>query len=171
MTSEDRAEEMGPEIESYVEFRPTLVVGLGGTGHEVLVRLKARFLETFGEDIFSVVKLLAFDTADESFSAPTEGGSLVRLDKDSELVNIGHVPVQALVRNIDRQPAIKAWLPENLPVRAITAGAKQIRPLGRLALFYHYDHDAKVRDRLQTMIQNLCLIFIGACWRFGTCLT
>jgi hypothetical protein len=146
------------EIESYVEFRPTLVIGLGGTGHEVLVRLKAQFIETFGEEIFRVVKLRAFDTADESFAVPTEAGKQIRLDKDSELINIGHVPVQGIIRNIDRSPAVKAWLPENLPVRAITAGAKMIRPLGRLALFYHYDHDAKVRDRLQAVIRSLANI-------------
>lgn len=154
--SEDRIYE--EEIESYVEFRPTLVIGLGGTGHEVLVRLKARFIETFGEDIFRVVKLRAFDTADESIVVPMESGDMVRLDKDSELINIGHVPVQGIIRNIDKSPTIQVWLPESLPVRAITAGAKQIRPLGRLALFYHYDHDAKVRDRLQAVIRSLANI-------------
>lgn len=156
MDFEDRIYE--EEIESHVEFRPTLVIGLGGTGHEVLVRLKARFIETFGEDIFRVVKLRTFDTADESLFVPMGSGEMVRLDKDSELINIGHVPVQGIVRNIDRNPAVEAWLPKNLPVRAITAGAKQIRPLGRLALFYHYDHDAKVRDRLQAVIRSLANI-------------
>jgi len=156
MDLQDRTYE--DEIESYIEFRPTLVIGLGGTGHEVLVRLKALFIQNFGEEIFRVVKLRTFDTADESIAVPTETGQLVHLDKDSELINIGHVPVQGIVRNIDRNPAIKAWLPEKLPVRAITAGAKQIRPLGRLALFYHYDHDAKVRDRLQAVIRSLANI-------------
>lgn len=143
------------EIESNIEFRPTLVIGLGGTGHEVVVRLKARFLQTFGEEIFRVVKLRVFDTADESIAVSTETGQLISLDRDSELINIGHVPVQGIIRNLDRSPAIAAWLPDNLPVRAITAGAKQIRPLGRLALFYHYDHDVKVRDRLQAVIRSL----------------
>lgn len=144
------------EIEDYVEFRPTLVVGLGGTGHEVVVRLKARLIQTFGDEIFRVVKLRAFDTANESVVVPTETGQLVRLDRDSELINIGNVPVQDIIDNIDRHPAIKAWLPEELSVIAITAGAKQIRPLGRLALFYHYQGEAQVRRRLQAVLASLC---------------
>jgi len=63
--------------------------------------------------------------------------------------------VGSILRNLDRHPTIKAWLPTNLPVRAITAGAKAIRPLGRLALFYHYNQEARVRDRLLTSIRSL----------------
>lgn len=146
------------EIEASLEFRPTLVIGLGGTGHEVLVRLKARFLDTFGEDAFKAIKLLVFDTADESLAVSTESGRLVSLLRDTELINIGHIPVERLIRNLDKHPAIKAWLPEKLPPRAITAGAKQIRPLGRLALFYHYNQDAKIQDRLTAVIRALANI-------------
>lgn len=148
-------EELG---EVTMEFRPTLVIGLGGTGHEVLVRLKARFLDTYGDDVFKVVKLISFDTADESVTVASESGRIVSLVKDVELINIGHVPVGSIIRNLDRHPTIKEWLPPNLPVRAITAGAKAIRPLGRLALFYHYNQDARIRDRLLSLIRSLANI-------------
>ena len=156
LLDEEYMEDEIPEIT--MEFRPTLVIGLGGTGHEVLVRLKARFLDTYGENVFKVVKLISFDTADESITVSSERGQPVSLVKDVELVNIGHVPVGSLLRNLDRHPTIKSWLPSNLPVRAITAGAKAIRPLGRLALFYHYNQDARVRDRLSTLIRSLANI-------------
>ena len=144
------------ETLALVEFRPTLVIGLGGTGHEVVVRLKARFLETFGPDIFKIVKLLVFDTAQETVHVTNALGADVTLTKDTELINIGHVPVSSLLSNLDINPTIKAWLPaDQLSVSAIHAGAKMIRPLGRLAFFYHFNHDAKIRDRLLSVIRAL----------------
>lgn len=145
----------GRELGTAIEFRPTLVIGLGGTGHEVLVRLKARFTETFGSDIFKIVKLLAFDTADETKTITNNLGQPVSLTKETELVNIGHVPVSSLLHNLDIHPTIRAWLPDNMPVRSITAGAQAVRPLGRLALFYHFNHEADVKNRLLGMIQEL----------------
>ncbi len=134
-------------------FRPTLIVGLGGTGHEVVVRLKARFLDTFGPEVFRIIKLLVFDTADEGITVNTARGEPVSLDKGTELINIGHVPTSGIIKHLDRHPAIAAWLPDELPARAITAGAQQVRPMGRLALFYHFE--GAVRPRLEQAIRDL----------------
>ena len=155
---EEEDEVDAEETLASVEFRPTLVIGLGGTGHEVLVRLKARFIETYGPDIFKIVKMLVFDTAQETIHVSNELGEDVTLNKDTELVNIGHVPVSSLLNNLGRNPSIQAWLPaEELKskVSSIHAGAKQIRPLGRLAFFYHYSQDAKIKDRLLGVIRAL----------------
>jgi hypothetical protein len=135
-----------------IQFRPTLVVGLGGSGHEVVVRLKASLMDAFGERVFDIVKLLVFDTADEPTQVPNARGELVNLEKGTELVNIGGVPVPAIKANLDRQPTIKSWLPPDLPVRALTAGASQVRPLGRLAFFHHF---MSIRSILQSRIMNL----------------
>jgi len=133
-------------------LRPTLIIGLGGTGHEVLVRLKARYLDAYGEEVFRVTKLLSFDTAEESKDAMRESGELVQLDRSTELVHIGNVPTQRILQNIGLHPTIKAWLPSNIPARAITAGAMQVRPMGRLALFNHFD---MIKSRLDQCIRNL----------------
>lgn len=124
---EEEDEVDAEETLASVEFRPTLVIGLGGTGHEVLVRLKARFIETYGPDIFKIVKMLVFDTAQETIHVSNELGEDVTLNKDTELVNIGHVPVSSLLNNLGRNPSIQAWLPaEELKskVSSIHAGAK-----------------------------------------------
>jgi hypothetical protein len=134
------------------EFRPTLIIGLGGTGHEVLVRLKAKLLDTFGEDAFKVVKLLSFDTADEPLQATTSRGEQVRLGRNTELVSISNVPVADLITHIDRHPTIKNWIPKNLPVTSINAGARMVRPLGRVALFHHYN---VIKAQLQKAIEQL----------------
>ena len=134
-------------------LRPTLIIGLGGTGHEVLVRLKARYLDAYGEDIFRIIKLLSFDTAEEAKDATREGGELVQMDRGTELIHIGNVPTTRILKNLDIHPTIKAWLPSNMPARAITAGAMQVRPMGRLALFNHFQ--SQVRSNLELAIRAL----------------
>ncbi len=133
-------------------LRPTLIIGLGGTGHEVLVRLKARYLDAYGEDVFRIIKLLAFDTADEAKNTITEDGTPVQLDRGPELIHIGNVPTQRILKQIDLHPTIKAWLPTNMPSRSITAGAQQVRPMGRLALFTHFP---KIKQFLEQAIRAL----------------
>jgi len=140
-----------------VEFRPTLVIGLGGTGHEVVVRLKARFLETFGPDIFKIVKLLVFDIAQETVHVTSEGGSDVTLTQDTELVNIGDVPVADLLNNLNRHPTIEAWLRADELRRefSVFARFKSHRRWARLALFYHFNQGARIKDRLMSVIHAL----------------
>ena len=135
------------------ELRPTLIVGLGGTGHEVLVRLKARYLDAYGEEVFRIIKLLSFDTAEESKEALTEAGTLIQLDKSTELIHIGNVPTTRILKNLELHPTIKSWLPPDLPARSITAGAQQVRPMGRLALFHHFR--GKVQPFLEQAIRAL----------------
>jgi len=36
------------EMQRQTNMRPTLLIGLGGTGQKVLVQLKARFIRNFG---------------------------------------------------------------------------------------------------------------------------
>ncbi len=138
------------------EMRPALIVGLGGTGQEVLVRIKARFLETFGMDALSVIKLAALDTRDEKLETKLDNGQTVSLNKNTELLDIGNVPTIQVLQHLDTNyRQVKAWLPDNIPSQSIVAGARQIRPLGRLALFFHY---AKIRNYLDNLIQNLANI-------------
>lgn len=133
-------------------LRPTLFIGLGGTGHEVLVRLKARYLDAYGDEIFRITKFLSYDTADEAKDASREDGSFARLDRGTELLHIGNVPTTRILNQLDIHPTIKAWLPANMPGRAITAGAQQVRPMGRLALFHHF---SMIQSTLEQGIRQL----------------
>jgi hypothetical protein len=120
--------------------RPTLVIGLGGTGHRILVHLKRQLMRAYGAVPEDLVRLLAFDTADEPLSL-TEGEGTVSLEADRELFNIGHTPVPNIIRNLDRQPAIEDRLPkiQSLPAVVLRGGARQIRPLGLLALLWRFE--------------------------------
>lgn len=134
-------------------LRPALIVGLGGTGHRLAVHLKATFVRAVGQAPPERVRILAFDTADESIAVAL-GDQSVALETDRELFNIGHTPVGSILRNLDRQPAIAARLPSlhALPPVMLRAGAKQVRPLGLLALLWRFD---EVERRLKTAIWEL----------------
>ncbi len=141
------------EMQQRVGMRPTMLIGLGGTGQKVLVQLKARFIRNYGQ-VPPAVEFLCFDT-DQSAEQTRVDGQIVRLTGETELVNIGGVQTAEIVSNLERYPAIAAWITEDkerIPKGAITMGAKQVRPLGRLSLFWHVE---KIYDKMFTSVQRL----------------
>lgn len=136
-----------------VEFRPTLIVGLGGTGTTVLTHVKALLLDNFNEDVFNIIRLISFDTDDRLPEVRRKNGQVARLSTDEgEFINIGYVPTTNVMRNLDRYPEIKDWLPADMPIPAITQGARMVRLLGRLSLFYHF---RKIADAIDPQIRRL----------------
>jgi hypothetical protein len=141
------------EMQQRVGMRPTMLIGLGGTGQKVLVQLKARFIRNYGQ-VPPAVEFLCFDT-DQSAEQTQVDGQIVRLTGETELVNIGGVQTAEIVSNLDRYPAIASWITEDkerIPKGAITMGAKQVRPLGRLSLFWHVE---KIYDKMFSSVQRL----------------
>jgi len=140
------------------QIRPTLIVGLGGTGRAVLVRVKARFLETFGTEIFQLIKLVALDTDPREVAVQATSGATISLNNNTEFLHIGAVSTVEILQNLDISfPHIKVWLPSpsNLPKGAITDGAKMTRPLGRLAFFVNF---RRIYDHLHNQIVALASI-------------
>lgn len=125
------------DLQRKVGIRPTLLIGLGGTGQKVLVQIKARFQKNYGF-VPKDIKFLAFDT-DPNAEKASLGDKPITLLPDRELINIGGIEPTQILANLDRHPAIAAWITEDkerIPAQAIVAGAKQVRPLGRLSLFW-----------------------------------
>jgi len=138
-----------------LDLRPTLIIGLGGTGCRIAVELKARLQEQFGSGIHDrVLRIVCFDTASESFTArmPNAAERTVQLDPEQEFVRISDVPLYDLKRSPDSSPAIYKILPRGLNSTQIDQGAQQVRRLGRVALFYH---DSEVRSKLLRTIQEM----------------
>ena len=46
-----------------VVFRPTVVIGLGGTGYEVVLKLKKRFIDVYGS-VPEIIQFLSIDTTE-----------------------------------------------------------------------------------------------------------
>ncbi|MGA9347419.1 MAG: tubulin-like doman-containing protein [Anaerolineae bacterium] len=139
------------------EFRPTLIIGLGGTGTKVVMGVKYLFLKRYGR-VPPIIRLLVVDTADERDRVNLElnSGDAVTLDAN-EFLSIEWVDTPRIMQRIHEPKFdnIRRWMPdkEEMPLYAVKAGAAQIRPLGRLAFFWHFDKK-RIYDRLRGVFEG-----------------
>jgi hypothetical protein len=131
-------------MKSPVEFHPTLIVGLGGTGHSALIRLKKRFIDKFGK-VPSIVQFLSIDTTQQPEPSITaaDGQTQVELEPNNEAYIVQVEDPSSLLGS--NNPHIDRWWPSGSSVAAIISGAQQVRARGRLALFANY---AEIKGRL-----------------------
>lgn len=126
--------------EQLEKMRSTFVIGLGGTGHLVLVFLKLILESRLGSAWRQKIRLIVFDTADEAFTLSGPNGP-ISLEPAVEFINIGTVPVPSIMRNLQEQEAIRQRLGavmSMLPPVVLRSGAKQLRPFGLLSLLWNY---------------------------------
>ena len=162
------------KAELKVDLRPTLFIGAGGTGMEVMLRIRRRILsavwnkhdptrvESIGQ--FPVARFLHFDL---DSSAIIDEGKSQRTDPWYELVKL--TDEERLVEPIDlpqyhesddslaRFPLIENWMPlRPKKLRSLgidpSKGAGQIRAVARLYLFDKY---AKLRGRIKGALNFL----------------
>lgn len=120
---------------------PTVLIGVGGTGHEVLARVRRLVEETYGSlNNFPLISFLIIDTDKEyKVTSPNAAGSAF---KDSEKIwaSVSGRQVRDMLDNMQNYPWISQWFPTELErnITAIEAGAGQIRGCGRFAFFYNY---------------------------------
>ena len=123
-----------------VSLRPTLVIGLGGTGEQVVFKCKER-LQAYFRDQQNFFQFLVVDT---------DQASANRLAAD-EFVYVGGFDGDALVHELRNNhpdhPILDWWPKDYLIGQRVDHGAKQVRAIGRLALFYQVN---KLWDALNT---------------------
>jgi len=158
-----------------IDLRPTLFIGVGGTGMEVLLRVRRRILNTLwgqagaGTRVeslaeFPVAQFIQFDLDN---GAILERGRAQAEDPQFDLVKFsdGDKVVETLDLDkysrdddtLDKFPLIKAWLPLTpQKIRALRIdpgrGAGQIRAVSRL---YFFDKYAKIRDLVRQKLKDL----------------
>ena len=164
----------GAPSELKVDLRPTLFIGAGGTGMEVMLRIRRRILSavwnrrhpTRVESIadFPVARFLHFDLdnnaiIDEGKSQRTDPWyELVRLTDEERLVEPLDLPqYHESDDSLARFPLIESWMPlRPKKLRSLgidpSKGAGQIRALARLYLFDKYP---KLRGRIKGALNYL----------------
>ncbi|MBL0108243.1 MAG: hypothetical protein IPP52_13400 [Ignavibacteria bacterium] len=129
------------------ELMPTIIIGLGGTGKEVLLRIRRQFVEKYGAITeFPIISYLYIDTD----NAPSEESGIAR-ERDYLINEIDFQPSEKIfhpvnpsdyIYRIQDVPHIKEWLSttgEIAKLGTMNTGAGQIRPAARLAFFHNYD--------------------------------
>ena len=121
---------------------PALFIGLGGTGHKVLLQLKKSILTNYGE-MPPQIDMLCFDTDKGELLSAKQ--NLTYTNKNGEIVNESITFDQDEVYEISiknpagllKFPFMKEWLsPLIIPkIKISSSGANQIRQLGRFAIF------------------------------------
>lgn len=158
--------------EKLVKLRPTLFVGVGGTGMEVLMRVRRRVLNALWSGGVRVDSLADFPVAqfiqlDLDHGAVIDSGraqaedlqfDLVKFTDDEKLVE--SFEIEKYSRDDDslaRFPHIQSWSPLTpKKIRDLgidpAKGAGQIRAISRL---YFFDKYAKIRDKLRLKLKSL----------------
>jgi hypothetical protein len=126
---------------------PTVMVGIGGTGVEVLSRVRRLVEESYGSlKKFPLISFLSIDTdKDYKVSNPEASGPLLQ-DHEKHWASVSGKEVSDIMSNMSKYPWIESWFPKELErnIGALEAGAGQIRACGRFAFFYNYH---KIKER------------------------
>ncbi|MEN9274927.1 MAG: tubulin-like doman-containing protein [Gloeomargarita sp. GMQP_bins_5] len=125
----------------YQGMTPTIVVGLGGTGKEVLMKIRRMIVETYGSlDALPIVSFLHIDTEQNAKVSEPQ----VVLKQDISLRPVEQVwakvdNAKAILNRIADYDYLMEWFPPELAgTDAILAGAGQIRALGKFAFTVNY---------------------------------
>lgn len=112
-------------------YRPTIIIGIGGTGLEVIRRLKKLIRRYYQGDALEVFQFVVFDTAAQETpegEEPLEAG---------EFVHLGAFDAADLIRHLDENPYVARWWPERTRPYHPTfsgTGANRVRAVGRLVM-------------------------------------
>ncbi|PGY09474.1 tubulin-like doman-containing protein [Bacillus sp. AFS031507] len=134
---------------------PMLVIGLGGTGIDALLRLKYQVNRRFKlpedplskkkKDKPSNIEFLAFETNEHDRNKKYNG---IGLDPHKEFVLLSNPEIGSVLSNRSTiEPYIKDWLSPELSITDGISGASGVRQAGRLLMF------TKI-NQVVTIIQN-----------------
>ena len=142
-------------------IRPTLFLGLGGTGKEVLLRLRRKFYDALGVPGLPCTAYLWLDTdmrdcmaAGEKIGDKSAPVAFCQEEKIALLEGPVGADLANVVDNPEHWPHVHEWLyPEVARYGTqIADGAAAVRALGRLTYFNHF---REIDMRLNAMIARL----------------
>ena len=142
---------------------PTLIIGLGGSGQQVISRLRRFFYEKYGRPELPIVEFLWFDTDINDLVNKNHDviDALVQLGPEEKIdATIEQEEFRRILQTLEAShPHIAKWFKKDAIARSsptgIVDGARQIRPLGRLAFFQKFKiFSEKVADKLMRLHSN-----------------
>lgn len=132
--------------------RPALIIGLGGTGKQVLLNLRRMFYERYGRVTLPHVAHLWIDT--DTRNVTLDGKPMDFLMREVDFAESDKLSTELRkddLRNYydhqEAHPEVFSWFDTRLTsLQEIRDGAGGIRSFGRLSFFCHYE---KIMDKLR----------------------
>jgi hypothetical protein len=120
-----------------INYRPTVLVGLGGSGANVVRKCKRRLYRYFPPERRNVFQFIVIDT-DAQRTQPGDEP----LDEHSEFLHLPAFEATDLIDTLHTNERLRSWWPcdsrgEPYRVTYNASGANRKRPLGRLSLFHY----------------------------------
>jgi len=135
----------------------TICIGLGGTGRDVLMRIRRLIVDSYGDlTQLPIVSFVHIDTdkaatqvAGIRTGSTYHGVDLSFREVEKVCATMSSSEVTMFIQGLERRSAyerhgpydhIGIWFPPQLlrNIKAVEEGAKGIRPVGRLAFFHNY---------------------------------
>lgn len=139
-----------------VNVQRAVIIGLGGTGAEVIRRVREQVVHEFGAlDKLPILRFLYLDTDPTWIQrATSELDESIRLT-EAELVDAQIADATGLYRSIQEgtSPHYRWFTLERLKsITNVTKGAGTIRQMGRLCFWQHF---ADIRDQLGSIVRSV----------------
>ena len=137
--------------------KPTIIIGIGGSGGDILLRVRKRFYERYGSlSAFPIVSYLWLDTdateRDVGAGIFTEQISFA----PSEKLMTTMPDTTRVTNDLNQYPHIKKWFyPGLTKLKTMTEGAGQIRAYSRLGFFEHYTEIRNAVANAGSVVRNI----------------
>src|ERR1044071_2777471 len=144
-------------------LKPAIIIGLGGTGNQVIRRLKRLVQQQYGNTP-TLLNFLVVDTDEDSFNDQSWTPLPALSDLERVPLYDAQVPFSDMRANPGAYPEIYEWLLPTVDVGLLDRqeGAGQIRMLGRLALYksfgyfkHRLDHLFNQCQKIQTLLEAI----------------
>ncbi|MEK6409787.1 MAG: tubulin-like doman-containing protein [Acidobacteriota bacterium] len=137
-----------------IPVRPTVFVGLGGTGKEILLRLRMKFFGRYGVVGYPCISYIWIDTDMQNQNVDRQAMDPIFqkvLFTQGEQVDIRVPNPEDFLNNPSKFPWITEWMPPAIAQSSlrIQDGAGQVRAKGRFAFFWKFQ---EVRENLRNAI-------------------
>ncbi|MEX6776203.1 tubulin-like doman-containing protein, partial [Limnospira fusiformis NRMCF6962] len=134
---------------------PTLIIGVGGTGLEVISRVRRLIVESYGSlEKLPVVGFLHIDTDERPRVKKPEMAGPPLEDYEEFWAHVTFEEAKKIKENPTTYSWYHDWLPPELTVLQLVSqqGAGQIRACGRFAFFYNHQN---IRNKCQQAIKRI----------------
>ncbi len=140
---------------------PILVIGLGGTGANSLIRLKSLINERINSDFNNEkpknIEYLAIDTDMSTKDFQHKGVSFSKANSEVCIyahANLGRT-YEDLCKRPESLPHITSWISHGMDVSKITNGAGGVRQVGRFLMFKEFnDIENKITTKVESILNG-----------------